>query len=80
MSRQCQVSDKKYNRANKICFSNKKHPHRQYPNLQVKRFWLPEEKRWVRLKVSTRVLKTITNVGLKAALKRYGASQELLNV
>lgn len=80
MSRQCQVSNKSYNKANKISFSNKKNAHRQYPNLQVKRFWLAEEKRWVRLKVSTRVLKTITNVGLKAALKRYGATQELLNV
>jgi len=48
-------------------------------NLQTKRFWLPEEKRFVRLKVSARVLKTITSKGLKAAIAAYGQSQELLN-
>lgn len=78
MSKVCEVSKKSYNKANKVSFSNKKNPHRQQPNLQVKRFWLAEEGRWVRLKVSTRVLKTITKSGLKAALKRYGAGQELL--
>ena len=78
MSKKCSVSKKSYNKAHKICFSNKKHDHRQYPNVQVKRFWLPEEGRWVRLKVSTRVLKTIAKCGLKATLARYGASQELL--
>ncbi len=80
MSKSCQVSQKSYNKANKICFSNKKHAHRQYANVQSKRYWLPEEGRWVCLKVSTRVHKTIAKVGLKAALKRYGANQTLLNV
>lgn len=79
MSKSCQVSKKSYNKANKICFSNKKHSHRQYPNVQSKRYWLAEEGRWVRLKVSTRVHKTIAKVGLKAAIKQYGASQELLH-
>ena len=78
MPKQCQVSNKKYNRASKICFSNKKHTHQQYANLQSKRYWLPEEKRWVNLRVTARVLKTITKYGLKSALKRYGASQDLL--
>lgn len=78
MPKQCQVSQKKYNRANKVSFSNKHHKYKQYVNLQTKRVWLPEEGRYVRLRVTTKVLKTITKYGLKSALKRYEASPELL--
>ena len=78
MSKVCQVSQKRYNKANKISFSHKANPHRQQPNLQTKRFWLPEENRWVRLKVTTKVIKTISKFGLKHAIACYGASQDLL--
>ncbi|MCA9806876.1 MAG: mitochondrial large ribosomal subunit protein bL28m [Cyanobacteria bacterium HKST-UBA06] len=72
MSRKCQVSRKRYNRSNKLCFSNKKHRHPQHPNTQVKRLWVPELNRMVSLRVSTKVLKTITTYGFMSALKRYG--------
>jgi len=78
MPKQCQVSLKKYNRANKVSFSNKHNRTNQGVNLQYKRLWLPEEGKYVRLRVSAKVLKTITTYGLKSALKRYAASQELL--
>jgi large subunit ribosomal protein L28 len=76
MARVCQVSKKRYNAANAVCFSNKKHKYRQQPNLQEKRFWDPEGKRWVRLRVSTRVIKAISLYGLHATLKRFGTSLE----
>lgn len=78
MAKTCQVSGKRYNAANKICFSNKKHKHRQQPNLQERRFWDAEQKKWITLRVSTKVIKTITKYGLRAALKRYGADPKLL--
>lgn len=74
MAKQCMVSGKKPKKANKISFSNKKHRRRQEPNLQWKRFWLEEEKRFVRLRVTTRVIKLATQVGLLAALKRYNVT------
>lgn len=78
MSRKCAVSGKRANKANKICFSNKKHRHSQFPNTQVKRLWVPELNRFVTLRVSTKVLKTITTYGFMSALKRYGKTvQEL---
>ena len=80
MSKVCQVSKKRYNNANKVCFSNKHHKHKQYPNVQVKRFWDAEQGRWVRLRVSTKVIRTIAKHGLRATLKRYSASQSLLVV
>ena len=78
MSRVCRISKKKYNNANRVSHSKRRTKHRQKANLQWKRFWLPEEKRWVRLRVSTKVMKTITKYGLMATIKRYGADPSII--
>ena len=38
-------------------------------NLIKKRFYIPEEDKWVTLKVSTSALKTINKIGISAAIK-----------
>jgi large subunit ribosomal protein L28 len=78
VAKRCQVSGKKFNNAHAVTFSNKKNKYRQQPNLQDKRFWDEQAQRWVRLRVSTKVLKTIGRYGLRNALKRYGSSLEVL--
>jgi large subunit ribosomal protein L28 len=42
------------------------------PNLQSKRIWIPEQNRWVRVKLSCRALKTINKNGAFATLKKAG--------
>ena len=42
-------------------------------NLIKKRFYIPEEDKWVTLKVSTSALKTINKIGISAALKEAKA-------
>ena len=42
-------------------------------NLIKKRFYIPEEDKWVTLKVSTSALKTINKIGISAALKQAKA-------
>ena len=80
MSKKCMVSGVKPLKANKISFSNKKNGRRQEPNLQWKRFWLEGQKRFVRLRVTTRVIKLATKIGLESALKQYNTTlQEALN-
>ena len=44
-----------------------------YANLIKKRFYIPEEDKWVTLKVSTSALKTINKIGITAALKEARA-------
>ena len=39
------------------------------PNLQKKRFFIPEENRWIELKISTSALRTINKKGISAVLK-----------
>lgn len=42
------------------------------PNLQTKRIWVPEEKRFVSVKLTARALKTINKNGAYATLKKAG--------
>jgi large subunit ribosomal protein L28 len=72
------ISGKRYNSAHNVSHSNVKTKKRQAPNLQWKRFYLEKEKRWVRLRVATSVLKTINKHGLEATIVRYGADPAIL--
>ena len=42
------------------------------PNIQVKRIWVPELDRWIRVKLSARALKTINKNGAYVTLKKAG--------
>ncbi|MEX1137009.1 MAG: 50S ribosomal protein L28 [Balneolales bacterium] len=52
--------------------SNNKTKHRFHLNLQKKRFYLPEEDRWITLKVTSKTLRTINKNGITAVLKKAG--------
>ena len=54
---------------NSVSPSNKKTNRRFKRNLQKKKFYLPEEDRWVTLKVSAKTLRTINKKGITAVLK-----------
>lgn len=78
MSRICQVTGKKMMVGNNVSHSNVKTKRRFYPNLFTKRFYLPEEDRWVTLKVSAAGIRTINKNGLNNVLKKAKA-QGLIN-
>lgn len=54
---------------NKVSHSNVKTKRKFYPNLQTKKFYVPEEDKWITLKVSTSGIRTINRKGITAALK-----------
>ena len=64
MSRVCDVTGKKPMFGNKVSHANNKSRRRFDVNLQKKRFWLPDEKRFVTLKVSTRGMRIIDKKGI----------------
>ncbi len=70
MSRICELSGKRPITGNHVSHSNKKTKRRFLPNLQKKRFFIPETGEWVTLKVSTSVIKTINKLGIHAYLKK----------
>ncbi|CAI8231500.1 50S ribosomal protein L28 [Bacteroidia bacterium] len=68
MSRVCDLTGKKAMSGNNVSHSKRKTKRRFYPNLQTKKFYLPEQDEWITLKVSTSALKTINKKGISACL------------
>ena len=64
---------------NKVSHSNIKTKRRFYPNLQTKRFFIPEEDKWITLKVSTSALRTINKKGISICLKEARENGFLIN-
>jgi len=73
MSRVCQITGKKAMVGNNVSHSNQKTKRKFNPNLQTKRFYVTEEKKWVTLKVSTSGIKIINRRGISACLKEAKA-------
>ncbi|KAH1046577.1 hypothetical protein J1N35_037361 [Gossypium stocksii] len=70
--RVCPFTGKKANKANKVSFSNHKTKKLQFVNLQYKKVWWEAGKRYVKLRLSTKALKTIEKNGLDAVAKKAG--------
>ncbi|NLY92511.1 MAG: 50S ribosomal protein L28 [Myxococcales bacterium] len=73
MSKVCQVTGKRPIVGNRVSHSNRKTKVRLLPNLQVHRFWSPEEQRYVRLRVSTAGIREIDKRGIDAVLRELRA-------
>ncbi len=69
MSRVCEITGKKAIVGNKVSHSNAKTKRKFNVNLQVKKFFLPEENKWVTLRLSTSALRTINKNGITAVVK-----------
>lgn len=69
MARVCQITGRKVQVGNKVSHANNKTKRKFYPNLQKKRFFVPEEGKWITLKVSTQAIKTIDKKGIYEVLK-----------
>jgi large subunit ribosomal protein L28 len=70
MARVCDLTGKKAMVGNHVSFSNKKTKRRFNPNLQSKKFWVPEMKSWITLKISTSAMRTINKNGISAVLNK----------
>lgn len=72
MSRRCQLTGKKANNAFAVSHSHRRTKKLQEANLQWKRVWWPEGNRWVRLRLSTKAIKSLEKRGLSAMAKEAG--------
>jgi large subunit ribosomal protein L28 len=72
MSKVCQVTGKKVMSGNKVSHSNRKTKRKFYPNLLEKKFFIPEENKWITMKVSAAGLRNIDKKGISAILKEMG--------
>lgn len=68
MSRVCQVTGKRPIVGNNVSHANNKTKRRFLPNLQSHRFWVDSEKRWVKLRLSTKGMRIIDKLGIDTVL------------
>lgn len=70
MSKVCQITGRRVRIGNNVSHSKRRTRRTFSPNLRMKRFFLEEEGRWVRLKVSTAGIREIEKNGLAATLRK----------
>ena len=69
MSRICELTGKRPISGNNVSHSNRKTKRRFLPNLHKKRFYLPEEDKWITLKVSSKAIRNINKKGITEYLR-----------
>ncbi|MDQ3775846.1 MAG: 50S ribosomal protein L28 [Gammaproteobacteria bacterium] len=69
MSRVCQITGKRPVTGHNVSHANNKTRRRFLPNLQNHRFWVETERRWVRLRISTKGLRIIDKLGIDEVLR-----------
>jgi large subunit ribosomal protein L28 len=69
MARTCQITGKTAMVGNNVSHSKKRTKRRFHVNLFDKKYFLPEENRWIKLRVSASGIRIINKKGLKAALQ-----------
>ncbi|GGQ60605.1 50S ribosomal protein L28 [Streptomyces flaveolus] len=73
MSAHCMLTGAQPGFGNRISHSHRRTSRRFDLNIQTRRYWLPSEGRHVRLRLSTRAIKTIDAIGVEAAVARIRA-------
>jgi large subunit ribosomal protein L28 len=68
MSRICEITGKRVMTGNNVSHSNIKTKRKFYPNLQTKKFYVPEEDAWITLKVTAAGIRNINKKGIMACL------------
>ena len=76
MSRVCQVTGKRPMTGHNVSHANNKTKRRFLPNLHYHRYWVESEKRWVRLRLSTRGMRLIDKKGIDAVVADLRARGE----
>jgi large subunit ribosomal protein L28 len=74
MARKDQLTGKGPMSGNHVSHAHNKVKRRFQVNLQKKRFYIPEEDRWITLRVSAQTIKTINKKGISAVLREARAN------
>jgi len=70
MSKVCQLTGKRPISGNNVSHSKRRTKRRFLPNIQKKRFFIPETGEWVTLKISTKAMRNINKLGVYAYIKK----------
>ncbi|MEU5534947.1 50S ribosomal protein L28 [Streptomyces sp. NPDC020362] len=73
MSAHCMLTGARPGFGNRVSRSRRRTSRRFDPNIQARRYWLPDEGRYVRLRLSARAVRTVDAIGIEAAVARIRA-------
>ena len=76
MSRICELTGRGRQVGHNVSHANNKTRRRWLPNLHERKFWVPSENRWVKLRLSNHALRTIDKNGIEAVLADLRARGE----
>jgi len=65
VSRRCDVTGAQPGFGNAVSHSHRRTRRRWNPNLQRHRYWLPAERRWISLTLTTRAIRTVDRDGIE---------------
>jgi large subunit ribosomal protein L28 len=68
MSRVCQITGKGPISGNNVSHAHNKTRRRFLPNLHTQRIWVESEKRWVKLRISSKGMRIIDKKGIDTVL------------
>jgi len=74
MARVCEITGTKPQYGQHVSHANNKTKRRFLPNLQYRRFWLENEKRWISLRITCAALRTIDKKGIEVVLAELRAA------
>ena len=74
MSRRCQLTGRKPGHGKNVSHSHVRTNRRFGPNVQDRRYWLPSEGRYVRLRLSTKAITTADRDGVESGVARLRAA------
>jgi len=77
MARTCAVTGRGTMVGHNVSHSNRKTNRTFEVNVRYKRFWLATEKRYIRLRVSSKGMRTIDKVGIETVVARLRAAGEI---
>lgn len=78
MARICDLTGKGTITGNRVSKSNRKVKRKFYPNLQKKRFYIPETDEWITLKVCAKAIRTINKKGIHQYLRELENKGEII--
>ncbi|WP_224392253.1 50S ribosomal protein L28 [Pseudonocardia sp. ICBG1293] len=74
MSRRCDLTGREPGFGRSVSHSHRRTSRRWDPNVQTRRYWLAEENRWVRLRLSVKGIRTVDRIGVAAAVAKIRAN------
>ena len=78
MSKVCQITGKKAMTGNSVSHSNHRTKRKFQPNLHKRRFYIPEEGRWITLLVSAKGIRTFNRKGISAVIKEAAKNNNII--